>query len=118
MNATAHSGVVVSSLGGLSHIPSLDRKMQGNTMAHEMAHYFGLFHTSERDGASHDPVNDTAQCDTSHDSNDDGRVSAEECAGSGGDNMMFWVAPSDPNQFQVNLTDGQKFVLGRAALIQ
>lgn len=34
----------------------------GAVMAHEIGHYLGLFHTSETDGRSQDPYDDTARC--------------------------------------------------------
>ncbi|VAX24862.1 hypothetical protein MNBD_NITROSPINAE02-248, partial [hydrothermal vent metagenome] len=113
VNGTPHSGVIVSTLGGLSGLSSADRRMQGNTMAHEMGHYYGLFHTAESSGQSFDPISDTPQCGASRDSNGDGKVSPEECSGAGGDNLMFWQAPV--SGLQTRLTAGQRFVLGRAA---
>ncbi|VAX19546.1 hypothetical protein MNBD_NITROSPINAE02-46 [hydrothermal vent metagenome] len=115
VNGTPHSGVIVSTLGGLSGLSSADRRMQGNTMAHEMGHYYGLFHTTERSGTSFDPISDTAQCGKSRDSDGSGSMSAEECAGAGGDNLMFWQAPV--SGLQTRLSAGQRFVLGRAANI-
>lgn len=36
---------------------------EGNVLAHETGHYLGLFHTTERDGADFDPLDDTPRCD-------------------------------------------------------
>src|SRR5690606_22445195 len=82
-----HSGVAVT-ISGVLDRPTL----LGQVMAHEGGHYLGLFHTSEATGTTHDPLPDTVQCSSSRDSNWDGYVSPEECAGSGADNFMFWAA--------------------------
>ncbi|MGM0558898.1 MAG: hypothetical protein ACQEVA_21095 [Myxococcota bacterium] len=37
----------------------------GLIIAHEVGHYLGLFHTTEQDGRGTDPVDDTAECDSS-----------------------------------------------------
>lgn len=34
----------------------------GQILAHEVGHYLGLFHTSEQNGYSHDPLPDTQEC--------------------------------------------------------
>lgn len=77
--------------------------------AHEGAHFLGLFHTSEKDGGTHDPLSDTAECPSSSDSNGDGYVSASECAGKGGDNVMFWSPPAGTT----DLTHDQGWVVRR-----
>lgn len=115
INGTPHSGVIVSTLGGLSGLSSADRRMQGNTMAHEMGHYYGLFHTTESSGNRFDPISDTPQCGRSKDSNGDGKMSPAECAGDDGDNLMFWQAPVSGLQTRLSL--GQQYVLERAANI-
>ena len=33
-----------------------------SSLAHELGHYMGLYHTSEKDGKDHDPIADTLQC--------------------------------------------------------
>jgi hypothetical protein len=50
----------------------------------------GLFHTSESDGTSIEPLSDTPVCSARHDQNQDGMLTAAECAGVDGDNLMFW----------------------------
>lgn len=82
-----HSGVAVTLKGAIDR-PAL----LGQVMAHEGAHYLGLFHTTEATGTSFDPLPDTPQCPASRDTNWDGYVSAEECVGAGSDNFMFWAA--------------------------
>ena len=82
-----HSGVAITTVGAIDR-PAL----MGQVMAHEGAHFLGLFHTSEATGTAHDPLPDTVQCPASRDRNWDGYISVEECAGAGADNFMFWAA--------------------------
>lgn len=90
---TPRSGVAVTMMGFRE-----DPDVFGNTMAHEGGHYLGLFHTTEAGGNAHDPLPDTAQCPASNDRNFDGYVTAEECAGKGADNFMFWLAGPSANK--------------------
>ena len=62
----------------------------GHTLAHEIAHHLGLFHTSERDGTVLEPLGDTGECRIEQDANRDGTLQASECTGNGADNLMFW----------------------------
>lgn len=41
----------------------LDVEGMASTIGHEVGHYLGLYHTSESNGAQHDPIPDTPQCD-------------------------------------------------------
>lgn len=43
---------------------SLDADGLASSLAHEIGHFMGLYHTSERNGADHDPIDDTAECDS------------------------------------------------------
>lgn len=88
-----HSGVAVTLLDFRSR-----PKVLGQTIAHEAAHFLGLFHTSEAGGNSHDPLPDTAECSAANDKNFDGYVSADECAGKGAENFMFWLASDKANK--------------------
>lgn len=83
------------------------------TMAHEAGHYLGLFHTSESDGKSFDPLLDTAPCPAQRDSNADGYVSAQECSGAGADNLMFWLAGGS----QTQISGDQRYVLLRNPMV-
>ncbi len=57
---------------------------------HELSHQMGLFHTSEFDGSSIEPIDDTEVCGPGLDRDGDGVLSASECRNRGGDNLMFW----------------------------
>lgn len=83
-------------------------------MAHETAHFLGLFHTTERDG-QHDPISDTPECPKSNDVNLDG-LEASECINLDGQNLMFWGA-GVLGLAQDQLTDGQRLVLHRNPLV-
>lgn len=93
IQGTPHSGVALTMMGFRDSPTVL-----GQTMAHEGGHYLGLFHTSESGGTSHDPLPDTPQCKASNDSDFDGYVTTQECAGKGAENFMFWLASDRANQ--------------------
>jgi hypothetical protein len=109
IQGTAHSGVAVNMLGGFSSLTPDFLRTQGDTMAHELGHLLGLFHTTESDGQSFDPIADTPECPASkYDKDGDGKVSANECATVDGGNLMFWSSASFP---QETLTATQRKVI-------
>ena len=65
-NGTAVSGMAVSTFDMLDKytIGDSDFFEVGNTIAHEMGHFLGLNHLSERRGTSHDSLRDTPICQT------------------------------------------------------
>ena len=71
------------------------------TCAHEIGHYLGLYHTSERDGGAHDPIADTPECGGGDDACPDG------------DNVMFWTGGGARHV----LTAGQGAVMRRHPLV-
>ncbi len=87
-----HSGVAVDLLSTQGEPDRL-----GAVLAHELGHYLGLFHTTERQAegadpklATHDPIGDTPEFDKT--------------------NLMWWAAEGG-----VTLTPGQRFVMLRHA---
>ena len=94
---------------------TLNTQLLGETAAHEMGHWLGLYHTSESTGISFDPLSDTVECPISRDNDSDGKVYPEECDGYGADNVMFWTAWSTSSQAagkkQETLSSEQKHVL-------
>ena len=94
---------------------TLNSQVLGETVAHEMGHWLGLFHTTESAGVSFDPLSDTAQCPISLDGDSDGKVYAEECDGYGADNLMFWTTWSTSSQAagktQEKLSTEQQYIL-------
>ena len=94
---------------------TLNSQLLGETAAHEMGHWLGLFHTTEANGTSFDPLSDTAQCAISRDNDNDSKVYPEECVDYGADNLMFWTAWSTSSQAagkkQENLSSEQQYIL-------
>lgn len=94
---------------------TLNSQLLGETAAHEMGHWLGLYHTSESTGISFDPLSDTVECPISRDNDSDGKVYPEECDGYGADNVMFWTAWSTSSQAagkkQETISSEQKYVL-------
>ena len=86
------NGVLVS-LNAHATGTTLDAQLLGETAAHEMGHQLGLFHTTEKEGTVFDILSDTPEClRNSQDNDSNGTVTAEECNGFGGDNLMFWTS--------------------------
>ena len=84
---------VLNSLSAHASGTTLDSQLLGETAAHEMGHQLGLFHTTESGGTVFDILTDTAEClNSTKDFNNNGKMSAEECEGYGGENLMFWTA--------------------------
>lgn len=85
-------------------------------IAHESSHALGLRHTSESDGERHDPLLDTPECPaelaTFETTSGALVLSAEDCAGLDGDNLLFYTPPRT-EQEQRTLTADQAWVLGR-----
>src|SRR5262249_55794036 len=79
----------------------LDLPALAVTCAHEIGHYLGLYHTSERDGQLHDPIPDTPEC-----------AGGSSCPDS--DNIMFWTGGGARHV----LSEGQATVLRRHPLSQ
>lgn len=105
VTGTASSGVMVSvdtHLDGSGE--QLLTELMGETIAHELGHQLGLFHTSESDGLTHDPISDTAQCGPERDADGDDELSAEECAAAAGRNFMFWTSAELFSQSELSPT--------------
>lgn len=104
-----------------------DLRFIGNTIAHEAGHFLGLFHVTERNGATTaSPINyredsliETPKCLATNNVNANGQVDISECLGtgftnSGALNLMFWAGDGVTNQTQ--LTGEQGWVLRRNPL--
>ena len=110
IHGTSHSGVAVT-MSGFRRNP----RQLAQTMAHEGAHYLGLFHTTEAEGTAFDPLPDTPECGSDFDDNRDGIVEYGECGGGrGAENLMFWAAGAAAE----GISEDQHFVLVRNPVVQ
>jgi hypothetical protein len=87
-----------------------------DVLAHEVGHYLGLYHSSERDGKSHDPLLDTPECTVADDANGDAILSQSECGSRGATNVMFWATNEDLPK--VSFSNDQRFVILRNPAVQ
>ena len=104
---TSHSGIAVSTVD-LDGAPAV----MGLATAHEIGHYLGLFHTTEKDGYGWDPLDDTPYCGPENDTNGDTFVDAGECAGLDAANVMFW----SPDAGTTAMTADQEWVMARGPM--
>jgi hypothetical protein len=95
--ANSWNGVLIGLMAHASG-STLNPQLLGETAAHEMGHQLGLFHPTEQEGTSFDIISDTAECPNSRDNDSNGEMSAEECDGYGGENVMFWTAWSSSSR--------------------
>jgi hypothetical protein len=111
MHGGPGSGVVIAAD---ALIAQNDSAKLGRTLAHEIGHALGLFHTTELDGSVLDPFPDTPSCPIGQDADHNGSLDASECADYGGDNLMFPTSDARGSQ----LSADQIAVLQRAFLLQ
>lgn len=78
----------------------------GETAAHEMGHFLGLFHTTEQTGTTFDILNDTPECRRPQ------PLTPANCRD--GENLMFWTG--DQNIVQTRLSIDQLDVIKRSPL--
>lgn len=87
---TASSGVTVALAGSVENGLLINTQLLAETVAHEIGHQMGLFHSTESMGEEHDLADDTPQCTLDDDLDGDGMLFAEECPD--GHNLMFWTS--------------------------
>jgi hypothetical protein len=107
MHGTAGSGIAFSASMMVD-----DPRAFGRTLAHELAHYLGLFHTSEQDGRVLEALDDTPECRLAQDSDGDG-LDVADCAEHGADNLMFWAKTTASE-----LTPEQRAVLADSPILR
>lgn len=104
VHGTAASGVVISVDTHLDEDgTALLTNLMGETIAHEIGHQIGLFHTTEAEGGN-DPIDDTPDCTLDQDTDGDGELTAEECVDLDGRNFMFWTAADEFAQPELSPT--------------
>ena len=106
IHGTGSSGILIAVD---LHDPTADDL--GYTMAHEIGHFLGLWHTTEYDGSIYEPLPDTLRCPRSLDADGDGYVMPEECAANDGYNLMFWAGVGE------TLSPQQSDLLAHAPLL-
>ena len=99
LHGTIGSGVVIT--GAALGQGEAGNTLTAQTLAHEVGHYMGLWHTSEIGGIAFDPLDDTPRCE-----NEDFLDCPDQ------DNLMFPIAGVDHDV----LSDGQVFILQRNPL--
>lgn len=110
---TAYSAVQLSMImaaGGDGVFDSMDIRLLSETMAHETAHFLGLFHPVERASWSRwDALEDTPRCG-----------SERACESQLGSNLMFPypVCMLNTCEAQFELTEDQRGVLNRAVAVR
>jgi len=114
--ANSWNGVLISLAAHAVSGNTLDSQLLGETAAHEMGHQLGLFHTTESGGTEFDILTDSAEClNSTKDFDRNGNMSAEECEGYGGENVMFWTpwtpASRSAGKKQETLSSHQQHVL-------
>lgn len=107
LTPSSRGAVVISWLanaGGDGTFSDEDIRLYGETLAHEVGHYTGLFHPVEDGWQAWDALDDTADC-----------TSTNACEGDLGENLMFPYPVCDWNECpaQDQLSDGQVGVAQR-----
>jgi len=106
LHGTSRSGVAIA-VDTMGDLDGADL-----VLLHELAHFLGLFHTTESSGNVLDPLSDTPTCDLGQDADHDGELSSEECAEHGADNLMFWTGAG------AVVTPQQRAVLQSAVILR
>jgi hypothetical protein len=109
MHGTPGSGIVIAAD---MFVRARASQALGRTLAHELGHALGLFHTTELDGLVVEPLPDTPVCPIARDKDHNGSLDAAECAADGGDNLLFPTTEAG-----TRLTKEQCEVMQRALIL-
>lgn len=134
LGQSSHPGVFINYGAHELEGSRIDPSFMGRTIAHEVGHLLGLFHTTEAvtvaGRTTHDLITDTPECPASADVLTDEELeakkaaeknkepfisilTADECKPYDATNMMFWQS-SDNMRF----TSGQGYVLRRSVVVK
>jgi hypothetical protein len=96
VHGTATSGLVAMAADLGFAMPSLTRDetnkwVLAKILAHEIGHYVGLFHTTEKNGSYVPALTDVPRCGKENDADSDGEMAGSECIGKGASQLMFWT---------------------------
>ncbi len=103
---TSKSGVVIN-VANIVEAPD----QVSLIMAHEGGHFLGLFHPTEKDLSGVDPLADTPECE---DTDADGALTSDECAGNGSENVMW---PTAQVGTATSFSDDQGWVVARNPIV-
>ena len=92
------SAVLVSTELYADGLGALDADGLASSLTHEIGHFLGLYHTSERNGANHDPIADTPECDSEFSCTDEFRRNIMTSS--------FWLQGGPPS-FRNYFSEGQ-----------
>lgn len=84
LSGTSKGGLVVNAMD-----LRFDPREVARILEHELGHFLGLFHTTEKHGAAEDLLTDTPVC--RHDADGDGVLESRECEEHGWTNVMWWT---------------------------
>lgn len=107
------AGVVVALDGHDTIQGVVSPELLGSTLAHEIGHQSGLFHTTEASGERLESLSDTPDCPPTADTNGDGFLDLDECRSFDSSNFMFWTVDFPP---QTSMSADQAFVLDRSPI--
>lgn len=114
-NANQFNGVLINATASRSDPDAIYARNTAEIALHEMGHFLGLYHTTERQFDQHDVIDDTPECTSASDRSSvgiQGVADILEC--SDGQNLMFWNTDLSGNKQP--LSDDQREVILRSPI--
>ncbi len=114
-NGNEFNGVLINATASRSSSDSIFARNTAEIALHEMGHFLGLYHTTERQFDQHDVIDDTSECTVSNDLTGSGVQGVADIAECGdGQNLMFWNTDLSGNKQP--LTSDQREVIVRSPI--